>query len=485
MSLSPLTLKEQDEKPSFEVDVEKHGISRPMPMYVFNGRPYKASKLKRAIKKAVADDQFTLKPIKDGETALLEENTYYISQGGTFIFKDGAITTSGIWKPIILTLKGGKSASLHQSYDVCSTTPPQFTKDYTKIQISLWQQYHGPTQTLEEINDLMINYSSACDVVAYRVNKNLDLYNVAFVRDRTWICTHCYKEFSAPAMWAQHFTPAVELPYTDHSWHKVHIFNRNIVMAAEKYRCGVGVPQLFHHQNSLADKKVYGSPEDPPKKLWRSLMSAMHTNRTVDKSIIQYWERRVGRAAPTWGDLGDMIRARVNDARKKWTTDINTWIDNDYKLVDPRTNKWAWVKVSYQTQQNRRRHMRMLKELDDTIVARQGRHQTFVPEDKYTVELDFEIDEDIEVDTLKDMIYARRRAPPRSKMTLYIDDTPLGDKRTLGYYGVKGKIVGFNIQIGRNNQRWVEPSKELRTDIVTRLTLEHKARLRDRSHAMR
>lgn len=438
MSRSPCT--EADRKRPFEA-IKEVGISKPEAMYVVNHERVKLKRLKMAIKTMARDQDLEIVCVDDRERYPIKDEVVYMSRGGVFSCQGNIFRSRGVWKPVVVTLTGPKKAALHTSYDHQSTNGMTSVEGYTSIQISLWKEYHGPTRTLDDIPELMVDYSAATDVVAYKVNGAPGLYNVAYVRDCTWICTTCKKEFKEPSTWAQHFDPSVELPYGDKHWHEVFISNRVPYLSPVAYRCGISRPCTSYTVQSLMDKRMYGSA----KSMWAELLEGMKTNYTVSERTVSYWSKV---RDPDWDTVGAMLQDRVKEARDQWSRQVDTWTEYN-RVFNTHTKKSEWVKVPYTVTQDRRAHLRALRALDDRIVKRQGRLGIYHPESKVTIQLEFEVHASDTVAELKDKITKYRRAPPRHKQRLYIDGKVLLNHKKLSDYGFVGTVVGYKLQVGK------------------------------------
>lgn len=476
MSLSP---SDDGDRKRLASSIDEEGISVTARMYELDGDGYKLQKLSKAIR-LCGDTRIRISPKVPYD---LVNGTVYVSQAGLFKCVGDKFYVRGVWKPCVITISGEMCQTLHKSYNTGENPEPLDITGYTTVKVDLLVPYHGPTRTLESIADAMMHYSAATDVVAYKTGHNL--YNVAFVHENKWKCIVCNKEFDRPVEWADHYDMTIELPYGSNAWHAVHINDkRNPVLSRVPYRGGICGPVKFHAQGTLYDKRFFwtdkGEPEPCPRKFWGELMSGMETNVTVSRSFLDAWK---GVQSPTWTVVGDMITARVKEARESWSQTIGRTIWNDWKPDPKRANGGSWLRVENHVAESRRREYQKMRIMDDTIVKRQGRPTTRIPETKDKIHLEFSVQAFDTVWDVKKKIVKYRRTPWKKIRLYYKKDGEfilMMDEKTMNHYGVKGTICGYDVWLGRFNARIEEPPDELRTDVVTQKTIEYKKRFQRR-----
>ncbi len=473
MSLSP---SDDGDRKRLASSIDEEGISTPARMYEIDGRGYKVQTLNKAIRLCGSSRL----RISEKEPYDLVNDTVYVASVGVIRCVDNELHVRGVWKPCTITLRGDGIQTLHKSYATGERPGAMNIAGYTSIQVESLKPYHGPTRTLSSISDLMVNYSAATDVVAYKIGP--DLYNVAFACENKWKCIVCHEEFDRPIEWADHYAMTVELPYGANTWRAVHInVDKKPTLSRIPYKGGICCPVRHHEQGSMNDKKLFwtdkGELRPCPRKMWAELMSGMESNITVTPTFRDEWR---GVQFPTWETVGEMIKARVREARDSWERTIQRGIWNDWK-PDPRhANGGTWVRVGNSVGEFRKRAYREIRRMDDKIVMRQGRPTRWISETKDKVHLEFDIHAADTVWDVKTKIVKYRRTPPMGKLRLYYKQAGqlvlMLNGKTMDNYGVKGSICGYDVWLGRFNGRIEEPPDELRKDVVTNKTLEYTKR---------
>jgi hypothetical protein len=434
MSLSPLTEADRQLRKRFFHEVE---IAEEIRLYQIDNRAYKPCELKQAIVKHAETPVVVLGVDTVHE---MKMGTSILSGAGLFTIHEGKICVRAIWKPCVLTLTGGVG-STHKTY-----TPDKWEKTistglHNRIQISILKQYHGPTRWLDDAKSLMQQHGKAVHVVAYKSKRLKGLYNMAYVRDTTWMCIVCNKSFKTEADWAHHTTPRVELPHGDH-WRRVSFANDKICLSPNPFRCSLSRPQTYYHQNSLADPKRFGGID----KMWAMLMHGLVRNSLEPQDTKNWWARI---NQPTWKDVEDMVIDRVKRARDRWGGMVINHI-RSHRDTEVKTGVFEDTNTLF-------RRIRLMGK---------PKHKRYIEESisRYIIpDIIGPDDTGLDIKTL----FKKHRNRPVSRQRLYIKikivrngetvivDRLVRNEQIMRDFGINEPAGGLEFGLGEHNGRWV------------------------------